>query len=569
MNKNLIILLIFCFVLLLFLIISFIAYKKKKVKRYKNMLDQLDLSKNLVSSIPITLELSKVEPIIKNEDLESRYKSWENRSDVLKNERIPKIDDMLIEIDTFIEKKDFESCDYRIAKTELEIYKVRESSEQLLSEIKEITLSDEKYRSIVTKLKTKYRKLNNEYQEHSNLYDDVREAIELQLENIEKNFLGFESAMENNEYNEVVHIVKALDAMIEHMEIVIKETPDLLLMAKELIPKRIKEVKDVVVDMEGEGYPLEYLNIDYNVEESTNNINKILDKIKVLNLEDCMFELKTILDYFDSLFIDFEKERLSRKVYEEAEKDFSVKLRKTEKIVNEVFNQLDNIKNNYDMKEEDSLSIQETKKSLVVIQDDYKKLLAKLDAHSTPYSVLHKEIEELTVRLKSMSDSLDVTLNSLGHMYDDEQRAREQLIEIEEFLQRSKKKIKSYKLPIISEDYFVQLSEANDAINISSRSNVIKLEYTIIGNKKNNLILTRYEKNIKQYLEDELKNIYKNKEESKLKYIYFEYFNNNINSLENAYKELKNSLKNGITDKHINLYNLLHLKECNNMNMGS
>lgn len=428
------------------------------------MLDQLDLSKNLVSSIPITLELSKVEPIIKNEDLESRYKSWEDRNDILKNERIPKIDDMLIEIDTFIEKKDFENCDYRMAKTELEIYKVRESSEQLLSEIKEITLSDEKYRSIVTKLKTKYRKLNTEYQEHTNLYDDVQDAIGLQLENIEKNFLGFESAMENNEYTEVVHIVKALDAMIEHMEIVVKETPDLILMAKELIPKRIKEVKDVALEMENDGYPLEYLNIDYNVEESTNNINKIVDKIKVLNLEDCMFELKTILDYFDSLFIDFEKERLSRKVYEEAEKDFSSKLRKTEKIVNEVFNQLDNIKNNYDMKEEDDNSIQENKKVLVVIQDDYKKLLAKLDAHSTPYSVLHKEIEELTVRLKNMSDSLDNTLNSLGHMYDDEQRAREQLVEIEEFLQNSKKRIHSYKLPIISEEYFVQLSEANDAI---------------------------------------------------------------------------------------------------------
>lgn len=464
MNKNMIIIISISFALLLFLIISLIVFKKKKLKRYKNMLDQLDLSKNLVSSIPITLELSKVEPIIKNEDLESRYKLWEDRNDVLKNERIPKIDDMLIEIDTFIEKKDFENCDYRIAKTELEIYKVRESSEQLLSEIKEITLSDEKYRSIVTKLKTKYRKLNTEYQEHTNLYDDVQDAIGLQLENIEKNFLGFESAMENNEYTEVVHIVKALDAMIEHMEIVVKETPDLILMAKELIPKRIKEVKDVALEMEEDGYPLEYLNIDYNVEESTNNINKIVDKIKVLNLEDCMFELKTILDYFDSLFIDFEKERLSRKVYEEAEKDFSSKLRKTEKIVNEVFNQLDNIKNNYDMKEEDYNSIQETKKVLIVIQDDYKKLLAKLDAHSTPYSVLHKEIEELTVRLKNMSDSLDNTLNSLGHMYDDEQRAREQLVEIEEFLQNSKKRIHSYKLPIISEEYFVQLSEANEAI---------------------------------------------------------------------------------------------------------
>lgn len=463
-NNVILYILIFLAIFITFFIVTLIILKKSRLKKYKNILDELDLEKNLISSIPISLELSKVEPIIKNEDLESKYKKWEDKSDVIKNERIPKIDDMLIDIDTFIEKRDFENCNYRIAKTELEIYKVREASESLLEEIKEITLSDEKYRSIVTKLKTKYRKLNSEYQEHSNLYDEMQDAITLQLENIEKNFLGFESAMENNEYTEVVHIVKALDAMIEHMGIVIKEVPDLILMAKEIIPKRIKEVDDVVKEMEEKGYPLEYLNIDYNVEESRKNINTILDKIRVLNLEDCMFELRTILDYFDSLFIDFEKERLSRKVYEESEHDFAIKLKKTEKVVNDVFEELDTIKNNYDLRDEDIDSIEEDKKILVVIQDDYKKLLAKLESKSTPYSSLHKEIEELTVRLKNMSDNLDVTLNSLGNMYDDEQRAREQLIEIEEFLQNSKRKIRSYKLPIITDNYFVELSEANDAI---------------------------------------------------------------------------------------------------------
>ena len=463
-NNVILYILIFLAIFITFFIVTLIILKKSRLKKYKNILDELDLEKNLISSIPISLELSKVEPIIKNEDLESKYKKWEDKSDVIKNERIPKIDDMLIDIDTFIEKRDFENCNYRIAKTELEIYKVREASESLLEEIKEITLSDEKYRSIVTKLKTKYRKLNSEYQEHSNLYDEIQDAITLQLENIEKNFLGFESAMENNEYTEVVHIVKALDAMIEHMGIVIKEVPDLILMAKEIIPKRIKEVDDVVKEMEEKGYPLEYLNIDYNVEESRKNINTILDKIRVLNLEDCMFELRTILDYFDSLFIDFEKERLSRKVYEESEHDFAIKLKKTEKVVNDVFEELETIKNNYDLRDEDIDSIEEDKKILVVIQDDYKKLLAKLESKSTPYSSLHKEIEELTVRLKNMSDNLDVTLNSLGNMYDDEQRAREQLIEIEEFLQNSKRKIRSYKLPVITDNYFVELSEANDAI---------------------------------------------------------------------------------------------------------
>ena len=463
-NNVILYILIFWAIFITFFIVTLIILKKSRLKKYKNILDELDLEKNLISSIPISLELSKVEPIIKNEDLESKYKKWEDKSDVIKNERIPKIDDMLIDIDTFIEKRDFENCNYRIAKSELEIYKVREASESLLEEIKEITLSDEKYRSIVTKLKTKYRKLNSEYQEHSNLYDEMQDAITLQLENIEKNFLGFESAMENNEYTEVVHIVKALDAMIEHMGIVIKEVPDLILMAKEIIPKRIKEVDDVVKEMEEKGYPLEYLNIDYNVEESRKNINTILDKIRVLNLEDCMFELRTILDYFDSLFIDFEKERLSRKVYEESEHDFAIKLKKTEKVVNDVFEELETIKNNYDLRDEDIDSIEEDKKILVVIQDDYKKLLAKLESKSTPYSSLHKEIEELTVRLKNMSDNLDVTLNSLGNMYDDEQRAREQLIEIEEFLQNSKRTIRSYKLPVITDNYFVELSEANDAI---------------------------------------------------------------------------------------------------------
>src|SRR5699024_4337671 len=168
--------------------------------------------------------------------------------------------------------------------------------------------------------------------------------------------------MEKNEYNEVVHIVKALDTMIDHISIVIKEVPDLLLMAKQIIPARMQEIKELNDDMVKQEYPLDYLNIDYNLEESKKNIDHILDKIRVLNLEDCMFELKTMLEYFDSLFVDFEKERLSRKVYEEMESDFSKKLAKTNKVVQEVYNQLDDIKSMYDLNDKDVETIHEVNK---------------------------------------------------------------------------------------------------------------------------------------------------------------------------------------------------------------
>jgi len=454
----------FVIIFLIFLFVLLHIVKKKRASKYRTIIDNLEREKNLIASTPVPSELSKIEPIIKNEKMEEKFNRWQERFENIKKVSLSKIDDMIVELDIYFDKKDYKSCRYRIAKTEIEIYKAREKANHLLEEIKEITLSEEKYRSIVTKLKTKYREENKEYQQHKELYDDMKDAIELQLENIEKRFLDFEKAMEANEYNEVVHIVKALDTMIDHMGIIVEEVPDVLLMAKQLIPKRIKEVEITAKEMIEVDYPLDYLNLDYNIKEANNNINTILDKVKVLNLEDCMFELKTILDYLDSLFVDFEKERLSRKVYEEIEKDFSKKLKKINKLVEDVYDQLDDIKKTYDLHDEDLQIIKDVNKTLVVINDDYKKLISRVGAATSPYSVMHKEIEELTVRLKAMEDAFDVALKSLGNMYDDEQRAREQLMEIESFLKQCKIRIRSYKLPIITDNYFVQLAEANEAI---------------------------------------------------------------------------------------------------------
>ena len=449
---------------IIIVIVALHFIRKGIANRYRRRVRELEVAKNMVASTPVSLELSKVEPIIKNDKMEEKYNDWQDRFDELREKRLAHIDDMLIDLDIYIDKKDYKNCVYRLAKTEMEIYRARESADYLLDEIKEITLSEEKYRAIVIKLKTKYRELNKDFQDHKQMYDEMQEAISLQLENIERRFLDFEKVMEKNEYNEVVHIVKALDTMIEHMGIVIKEVPDLLLMAKQVIPNRMKEVRELNDDMVKQEYPLDYLNIDYNLEESQKNIDHILDKVRVLNLEDCMFELKTMLEYYDSLFVDFEKERLSRKVYEEMEADFSKKLEKTNKVVQEVYNQLDDIKSMYDLNDQDVETIHEVNKTLVVINDDYKKMLAKVEAKSSPYSMLHKEVEELTVRLKEMEEDLDQALKSLGNMYDDEIRAREQLEEIESFLKQSKEKMRSYKLPIITNNYFVQLSEANEAI---------------------------------------------------------------------------------------------------------
>ena len=449
--------------LIITLIVIIVLSKRKRSKRLKNLIEQLDREKNIIETAPIPSELSKLETIIKNDKIEEKYNNWMERFDLIRTENIDKINDMIIDLDITGGMK-YNQYIKKIAQVEIELAKAKELTDTLLDEIKEITLSEEKYRSIITKLKTRYRELSNSFDTHKKEYGDIAEIIELQFENIEKRFQDFESAMEKNEYNEVVHIVKAIDSMIDHMGIVITEVPDLVLLTTKLIPKRIEQINTTYDEMTGRDYPLEYLQIPYNIEQTNKNVSNIIDRLKVLNLEDCMFELKTMLEYLDSLFVDFENEKLARKKFEEDAPLFERKLEKINKMVSDIYNQLDEIKSLYDLKDEDVTIIDEVNTSLIDINKDYKKEIKNLKKRTIPYTQVVKDIEVFSNRLKSVDEELDVALKSLGNMYEDEQRAREQLDEIQELLKQSKIKIRAFKLPIVTNDYFVQLSEANDAI---------------------------------------------------------------------------------------------------------
>ena len=464
MNGTILIIATYIIVAVLLVVIVLIVSKKRRDKALQTTIEELDREKNIIESTPILLELAKVETIIKNDKMEEKYKQWQERFENIKTNQIAHITDMIIDLDIFLDNKDYKGYQKKLADVEIEIYKARTMMNTLLDEIKEINSSEEKYRSIITKLKSKYRELSSAFEDKKDEYEDIAEIIELQFENIEKRFQDFEESMEKNEYGEVVHIVKAIDNMVDHMSIVVEEVPDLVLLAEKLIPKRIEQITETYQDMIEKDYPIGYMNIEYNVEEALKNVNSIVDRIKVLNLEDCMFELRTMLEYLDSLFNEFEKEKTSRKEYEEESNVFNKKLEKVNKVVADIYGQLDEIKSMYDLTDEDIKVIDEVNNRLNDINEEYKKALIDLSKKEISYSKMLRILENLTLNLSKVDDDLDISLKSLGNMYEDEVRAREQLDEIQELLNQSKIRIRGYKLPIIGNEYFVQLSEANEAI---------------------------------------------------------------------------------------------------------
>ena len=463
-NTILLIMISTFFISILCVVVTLNLIQRKKDHQIKEIIDNLEVEKNKINSTPIAPELSKVETFLKNDKLGEMYNDWKERLDDIKNKQIPKLTDMLIEADYSLSKTDYRSAMYKIAKLEMELYKVRTNSDFLLSEIKDITSSEERNRAIITKLKAEYRDLYQKFTTNQSDYGEIAKPIALQFENISKRFEDFEAVMENNEYTEVTQIIKAIDEMLEHMKVTIDEVPPIVMMATNILPKRIKEIEANYNSMVRAGYPLDYLNVEYNIEEANKKINEIMDRANVLNFEDSLFELKVLLDYFDSLFADFEKEKIERQNYEDNDAKFRLKLDKINGLVRDIFDQIGDLKKLYNLSKNDIDLLNSIRDDLRDLNNDYKVLVDHTGNKAFAYSKLTKENEGLFLRLVQIEDTLDNSLDAIGSMRDDELRARQQLEEVKSILKDSKYQIREYNLPVIPQSYFVELKEAQAAI---------------------------------------------------------------------------------------------------------
>ena len=450
---------------ILSIITMIIIIRSRKKRIMKRAISALEIEKNKLASSPIVPELAKVESFLNNEKLEVMYNEWSERLKDIKETQVPNLSNMLLEAEYSLKQKDYKSTIYKIAKLEMELYKVKTNSEFLLGEIKEITNSESKSRSAITKYRAEYRRLYDKFLSSKDGYGSFSGVVQAQFEVIAKRFEDFETIMDNNEFDEVATIIGIIDELLKHMEIVIEEVPSIVILAYNVLPKRLEEITNIYNEMINDDYPLDYLNVEDNLVEASNKIKDVIERTKSLNLQDSLFELKVLLDYFDSLFVDFENEKRARSSYHEKLNSFKVRLDKMNEVIKDIISSMDNLTNIYDLTEDKIDLIEEVNKKLIKVNENYKSLCDHVGNHTFAYSKLLVEVEGLSKELAIAEEKLDVALNEIGTMRDDEVRARHQLEEIKLVLKESKDKMREYNLPVIPNNYYIELKEASLAIN--------------------------------------------------------------------------------------------------------
>lgn len=446
------------------IIVTIVIIKRNQNKKYKKEIEELDIRKNNLIGVPVLSEITKVKELIKTDNLKNKLDDWDNTFTTIRDEKIPELTDLISEADFLIDRKDYKQAVKKIANIEIEINSLKKKTDHLLEEVKLITNSEERNRALITKLKIVYREDQNKFERSKKEYGVIADYIVEEIDSIDDLFIKFEKAMDNNDYVSVEKKINLLDDKITKLGKLLEDIPTIVLMATVLVPNKIDEAITYYYRMKRDGYPLDYLNVEYNIKEIKNKIDNIMENLKKLELGESIIELKTFIEYFNELYNDFDKEKECKDIFRQSVKELGYKIDNINKVVRDIYLQIDDIKYNYNLSDEDINKFSILNKNLEKINQDYKILVDQGKMKTFAYSKLVDELNGLALKLSRLQDDLDFQLRSITSMKDDETRAREQLATIENLLKKAKYRLKDYKIPVIPSSYYIELTEAQDAI---------------------------------------------------------------------------------------------------------
>lgn len=467
-------------VAIILIIITIVIIKSNQSKKYKKEIEELDIEKNSLLGVPVLSEITKVKELVKTDNLKEKMDDWDSTFKLIRDQKIPELTDLISDADFLIDRKEYKQAIRKIAGIEMELRILKKKTEHLLEEVKIITNSEERNRTLITKLKIVYREQQNKFDRTKKEYGEIAPFIEEEFKRIDKLFAEFEKAMDNNDYVSVEKRIVLLDDKINKLGKLLEDIPTIVLMATVLVPNKIEEATTYYFRMKRDGYPLDYLNVEYNIKEIKDKIDNIINNLKKLELGDSIIELKTFIEYFNGLYNDFDKEKECKDIFRQNVKELGYRIDNINKIVRDIYLQIDDIKYNYNLSDEDINKFSLLNKNLEKINKDYKILVDQGKMKTFAYSKLVDELDGLSLKLSRLQDDLDYQLRSITSMKDDETRAREQLATIEDLLKKSKYRLKDYKIPVIPSSYYIELTEAQDAIReivkeLSKKPIVIKI----------------------------------------------------------------------------------------------
>ena len=454
--------LIFAGIGLVVLIVFLFVYRGLRIRKYRKLIVDVENKMNAVKSMPLQYRLGRVQSISKNmpevSELYEQYaQEFERICEYQKNE----LGILVNEVDEQLFYGKLRKVSKKMKQLDEMLIVYEKDSQELLEKIEKITEIENVQRIEIIRVKEMYR-------ETIDHFESIRFKVEEFVPNlldifneIDDSFVKLEGMMNNQLFEDAKEFTKDIEAKVIWVNQRLEDLPSYIAVVRQYMPKKVAHIQGLIQIMTEEKFSLNQLDAYNRLNMIQTTLEESIGHIKKLELDNIGEVLQNLSDAIDSLIQDLEGEKRS---FDE----FKEKWDASYTLITEIYDQYKQVMIDYNRM-----------RSLYVIDD----LDIVIDEKFQEFDALLREsydleaemvkgnfsYSQMIVKVETMKDNAAVHQSYLNdffvlrdHLYLQEQRAVDELENINIVLLEIKSEIKNKHLPMINESYKDYIQDSYD-----------------------------------------------------------------------------------------------------------
>ncbi|MDX8367511.1 septation ring formation regulator EzrA [Cytobacillus sp. IB215665] len=441
--------------------VIFSIYMRKKM--YKEI-DRLDAIKIEIMNRPVTDEMSKVKDLHMTGQTEELFERWRKEWDEIITLHLPNVEELLFDAEEYTDKYRFSKSKEVLLKIDQLIKDVEDNIATILKELEELVGSEEQNRLDVEEFRKIYKNIKKDLLGRRHLYGKAETNLESQLDELEKEFLHVDEITANGDYLEAKEALINLSNNLKEMQSKMEQLPQLLTECQGTIPNQLEEIHSGYLEMSGQGYKLDHIPVEIEVERIRTQLSKYIDLIEKTEIHEVSKELDETKENIETLYDLLEKEVLAHHFINHNQHNVSELIRSLKEETNETREESLFVQQLYHLDEEEIAKYHNIENQIGQLQKRYTAIVNKKDEEQLAYTIVREELESCLEGINDLREQHEQFKEMLQNLRKDELFAREKTNEMKKQLMELKRKVQKSNIPGIPASYQAVLSETKNAL---------------------------------------------------------------------------------------------------------
>ncbi|NMD70767.1 septation ring formation regulator EzrA [Bacillus sp. DNRA2] len=448
--------------IVLIIVVALLGYIKRK--NFFKEIDRLENWKVDISNRPVHDELAKVKQLNMTGQTEQLFEQWRKQWDEIVTVQLPELDVMLFEAEEAIDKLQFKKA----TNIQVEIASVLEENEleikKILAELHDLVGSEQKNREEAEGLKGLYRESKKALLAHRHTFGNTVEAFEQQLDEMIRSFQLFEEKTENGDYLEAREIVLTIKDRMQVISEKMRAIPKLLVDCESGLPMQINELKDGYREMVEQGYKLDHLQFEEEVNNLEQQIALFLAQLSQTEVNAVEQGIDAVKDTIDQFYDLLEKEVLAKHYVQKHKDEIKEALQEIAEHCRMLNEETDYVRQIYHLAEAELETQRNSEKQITKLLNRYQILEQKISEQGYAQTQLSAELTEVKEMIEEIAQEQLAYQETLRALRKDELAAREKVIELKRKMGETIRMVSKSKIPGLPKEYEFLLDDAEDSI---------------------------------------------------------------------------------------------------------